>query len=44
MALGTTQPLTEMKARNFPGGKGQAVRKADKLTICEPTVYKMLKP
>jgi hypothetical protein len=38
MALGSTQPLTEMSTRNRPGGgKGQAARKADNLTaICEP--------
>jgi hypothetical protein len=39
MALGSTQPLTEMSTRNLPGGKEQPVRKADKLTaICEPIV------
>jgi hypothetical protein len=40
MALGSTQPLTEMSSRNLPG---RAVGgKADNLTaICEPTVYKM---
>jgi hypothetical protein len=33
MALGSTQPLTEMR------GKGRSVRKADNLTaICEPIV------
>jgi hypothetical protein len=36
MALGSTQPLTEMSTRNFPGDKGWLVHKADKLTaICE---------
>jgi hypothetical protein len=40
MALGSTQPLTEMSTRNFPGGggggKGRPGHKADKLTaICE---------
>jgi hypothetical protein len=36
MALGSTQPLTEMSARNLPGGKGQSARGADNLTaICE---------
>jgi hypothetical protein len=38
MALGSTQPLTEMSTRNLPGGggvKGQPARKADNLTaIC----------
>jgi hypothetical protein len=38
MALGSTQPLTEMITRNLPGGEGEA-RKADNLTvICEPIV------
>jgi hypothetical protein len=42
MALGSTQPLTEMSTRNLPGGKGRPARKADNLTaICESTVYKM---
>jgi hypothetical protein len=41
MALGSTQPLTEMSARNIPGGKGRPARKADNLTaICEPIVKK----
>jgi hypothetical protein len=39
MALGPTQPLTEMSTRNLPGGKGRQAHKADNLTaICEPTV------
>jgi hypothetical protein len=39
MALGSTQPLTEMSIRNHPGGKGRPARKADNLTaICEPIV------
>jgi hypothetical protein len=39
MALGSTQPLTEMSTRNLPGGKGRPARKADNLTaICEPTI------
>jgi hypothetical protein len=37
MALGSTQPLTEMSTRNLPGGKKQPARKADNPTaICEP--------
>jgi hypothetical protein len=45
MALGSTQPLTEMSTRNLPAGKGGPVREADSLTaICEPIVYKMLEP
>jgi hypothetical protein len=40
MARGSTQPLTEMSARNLPGGNGRPARKADNLTaICEPTVW-----
>jgi hypothetical protein len=39
MALGSTQPLTEMSTRNLLGGKGRLVCKADNLAaICEPTV------
>jgi hypothetical protein len=39
MALGSTQPLTEMNIRNLPGGKGGPARKADNLTaICEPII------
>jgi hypothetical protein len=39
MALGSTQPLTEMSTRNLPGGKGRPARKVDNLTaICEPIV------
>jgi hypothetical protein len=38
MALGSTQPLTDMSTRNLPVGKGQPARKADNLTaICELT-------
>jgi hypothetical protein len=45
MALGLTQPLTEMSTRNLPwgggGGKGRPARKADNLTaICEPIVLR----
>jgi hypothetical protein len=36
MALGQTQPLTEMSTRNLPGGKELQERKADNLTaMCE---------
>jgi hypothetical protein len=39
MALESTQPLTEMSTRNFPGGKERPVRKGDNLTaICVPIV------
>jgi hypothetical protein len=44
MALGSTQPLTEMNTRNLPEGKGRPARKADNLTdICEPIVYKSVR-
>jgi hypothetical protein len=37
MALGSTQPLTEMNTTNLPGGKKQPARRADNLAaICEP--------
>jgi hypothetical protein len=32
MALESTQPLTEMRNRNFPGGKWRPTPKADNLT------------
>jgi hypothetical protein len=36
MALGSTQPLTEMSTRDLPGGKDRPALKADNLTvICE---------
>jgi hypothetical protein len=39
MALGSTQPLTEISTRNLPGGKERPERRADNLTaICEPNV------
>jgi hypothetical protein len=38
MALGSTQPLTEMGTRDIPGGKGQPTRKADLTAFCEPIV------
>jgi hypothetical protein len=38
MALGSTQPLTEMSTRNFPEGKGWPARKADNLT----TIYELI--
>jgi hypothetical protein len=43
MAMGSTQPLTEINTRNLPGGKGQPARKADLTAICEPIVYNMWK-
>jgi hypothetical protein len=45
MALGSTQPLTEIGTSDLPGGKGRPERKADNLTsICEPIFWKMLEP
>jgi hypothetical protein len=45
MALGSTQPLTEMSIRNLPECKGRPGRKADNLTaVCDPIVYKMWDP
>jgi hypothetical protein len=39
MALGSTQPLTEMSNRNFSGAKGRPAHKADNHTVIrEPTV------
>jgi hypothetical protein len=39
MALGSTQPLTEMSTRNLSGGKKRPARRADNLAaICEPNV------
>jgi hypothetical protein len=32
MALGSTQPLTEMSTRNLPGGEGPPAHMADNLT------------
>jgi hypothetical protein len=39
MALGSTQPLTELSIRNFPAGKGRTTRKAENLTT--PSVYQL---
>jgi hypothetical protein len=38
MALGLTQPLTEMSIRNLPGGKWQPARKVNITAIYEPIV------
>jgi hypothetical protein len=44
MTLGSTQPLTEISTRNFPGDKGRPAHKADNITaICEP-IEKMWEP
>jgi hypothetical protein len=45
MALGLTQPLTEMSTRNLPGGKGRPARKDDNLiAIFEPIVLEDVGP
>jgi hypothetical protein len=45
MALGSTQPLTEMSTTNLPGGKVWLVREPDNLTVvCEPIVWTMWDP
>jgi hypothetical protein len=45
MALGSTQPLTEMSGRNLHGSKERPAHKADNLTaICDPIFYKMCEP
>jgi hypothetical protein len=45
MAVGLSQPLTEMSSRNLPGGKVRPARKADNLSsICGPILYKMWYP
>jgi hypothetical protein len=39
MALGSTQPLTEINTRNVPGGKKRPARRADNLAAsCVPDV------
>jgi hypothetical protein len=41
MALGSTQPLTNMSTRNLPGGKKRLACRADNLAaICELNVWK----
>jgi hypothetical protein len=45
MALGLTQPLTEISTRNHPRSKGWTERNAENLTAtCELIVYKIWKP
>jgi hypothetical protein len=47
MALGSTQPLTEMSTRDLRGWggvKGRPARKADLTAICEPNAWKMWEP
>jgi hypothetical protein len=44
MALGSTQPPTEMSTTDLPGGKRRPERKVDLTAICEPIFYKMWEP
>jgi hypothetical protein len=44
MALGSTQPLTEMSTRDLTGGKWRPVLKADLTAICEPISYQVWEP
>jgi hypothetical protein len=45
MALGSTEPLTEMSTRNLLGDIKRPARRADNLTaIYEPNVRKMWEP
>jgi hypothetical protein len=45
MALGLTQPITEMSTRNHLGGKVRPARRAANLTaFCKPIVWKMWAP
>jgi hypothetical protein len=44
MALGSTQPLTEMSTRNLPGGKRQPACEAYLTALCDTVVWKMWKP
>jgi hypothetical protein len=39
MALGLTQPLTEMSTRNLPGGEVWLVHKADTLTTIYDPIF-----
>jgi hypothetical protein len=41
MALGLTQPVTEMSTSNLPGDSGWPAHKADNFTtICEPIIWR----
>jgi hypothetical protein len=45
MALGSTQPVTEMSTKNILGGKGQPARRADNPAVFyEPIIYEMWEP
>jgi hypothetical protein len=38
MALGSTQPLTEVSTRKLPGGKGREEREANNLTSVSESI------
>jgi hypothetical protein len=39
MAMGSSQPITEMSTKNLPGGEKRPARRADNLVaVCEPNV------
>jgi hypothetical protein len=40
MALASTQPITEMGTRNFPGVKGRPALSIDNSAICEMIITK----
>ena len=44
MALGSTQPLTEMSTRFIPWGVRRAVRKADNFTIILHRCHEIWEP
>jgi hypothetical protein len=45
MALGSTQPLTEMSTGNLPGGKGRPAHNVgNHSAICEQIIRKMWEP
>jgi hypothetical protein len=45
VALGSTQPVTDMSTMNLLVGKVRPVRKADNFSaVCEPTIWKMWEP
>jgi hypothetical protein len=45
MALGSTQPPTEMTTRNLPVCKGRPAPKADNITVIRESIFqKMLEP
>jgi hypothetical protein len=41
VALGSTEPLTELSTRNLPGGKGQPAGQLVRLTVSPPPVSRL---